>query len=67
MTASGVAQGVLWTERFRPQTLADVGLAPEVRAVLQSYIDAKEVPHLLFIGPAGSGKTTVARILIRAR
>jgi len=53
-----------WTEKYRPQELKDVALEPDTRQVLQSYLDAGEVPHLLFVGPQGSGKTSVARILL---
>ncbi len=35
------------------------------RSLFQSFIDAEEIPHLLLLGPAGCGKTTVAKILIR--
>jgi ATPase family associated with various cellular activities (AAA) len=65
-TGSDVVAGVLWTEKYRPTQLADLALEAETRQLLQSYIDAGEIPHLLLIGPAGSGKTTVARILGRA-
>jgi len=43
-----------------------MALEDELRSVLQAFIDAEEIPHLLLIGPAGSGKTTIARILTRA-
>lgn len=66
MTKSKVVNDVLWTERYRPTSLADVGLDPDTRQVLQEYLDAGDIPHLLFLGPAGSGKTTVARILMQA-
>lgn len=66
MAGSDVVSNVLWTEHYRPKTLDDVAMDAETRQLLQSYIDAGEIPHLLLIGPAGSGKTTVARILINA-
>ena len=64
--ATDVLTDILWTEKYRPTTLAAMAMEEEQRKVLQAYIDAGEIPHLLLIGPAGSGKTTIARILIRA-
>lgn len=63
-TSSDVISEVMWTEKYRPQTLDDLALEPENRQVLESYLDAGEIPHILLLGPAGSGKTTVSRILI---
>lgn len=65
MAESKDVMGLLWTEKYRPVQLADMALAPENRAVLQAYLDAGEIPHLLLLGPAGSGKTTVAKIICR--
>lgn len=63
---SDVLQDVLWVEKYRPTQLADVALDDDNRKVLEAYLTAGEIPHLLFIGPPGTGKTTLSRILYRA-
>ena len=55
---------MIWYERYRPKELADLVLPPDYRKLFKRYIKKKEIPHLLFFGPAGSGKTTLSQILI---
>jgi replication factor C small subunit len=55
----------LWTEVYRPRTVADYVFRDDAqRKQVQSWIDAKAIPHLLFSGAPGVGKTTLAKILI---
>ena len=55
----------IWIEKYRPQTLDDVHGQEEIVERLQSYIAQDDVPHLLFSGPAGVGKTTAATAIAR--
>lgn len=50
----------IWTEKYRPRRLADVVGQDHVTKRLSSFIETKSLPHCLFAGPAGCGKTTAA-------
>lgn len=54
----------LWVEKYRPQTIDDVVLPDEYDKTFRNYLQDGEIPNLLLIGTQGSGKTTLARILI---
>jgi replication factor C small subunit len=57
----------IWTEKYRPSTLDGYVFKDEnQREQIQSWITAKNIPHLLFSGSAGLGKTTLAKILINS-
>jgi DNA polymerase III delta prime subunit len=53
----------IWNEKYRPQTLDTYVGNDTVKATFQQYIDTSDVPHLLLYGDAGSGKTTLAKIV----
>ena len=54
----------LWVEKFRPHTIADTILPPNLQATFQQFVDDKNIPNLLLTGRAGVGKTTVARAML---
>ena len=57
----------LWTEKHRPDTLDGYVFTDQhQRAQIEKWIAEKDIPHLLFSGAAGTGKTTLAKILIKA-
>lgn len=52
-----------WVEKYRPKKIADVAGHDEIKKRLQVYAKQSSMPHLLFAGPAGTGKTTSALAL----
>ncbi len=55
----------IWTEKYRPAKLSEVINQKHVVERVKSFVKEKNIPHLLFAGPAGTGKTTVALALSR--
>ncbi len=55
----------LWIEKYRPKKLDDVVGQDEIIERLKAYVKTKNVPHLMFAGPAGTGKTTSALALAK--
>jgi len=55
----------LWVGKYRPKTLKELVIPEEYSKIFQGWIDERSVPHLLLHGPPGSGKTTLAQILVR--
>ena len=57
----------LWTEKYRPKTINEYVFKDDrQREQVEHWIKTKTIPHLLFSGSAGIGKTTLAKILITA-
>jgi replication factor C small subunit len=55
----------IWIEKYRPAKLADIVGQDEIVERLSSYVKSGNLPHLLFTGSAGIGKTTAAVTLAR--
>jgi replication factor C small subunit len=56
---------MLWTEKFRPQTVQDCILPDRLKKPFQEYVKQKNIPNLLLAGGPGVGKTTVAKAMCK--
>lgn len=54
----------LWVEKYRPKTIADTILPESLKSTFQEFVNQKNIPNLILNGPAGCGKTTVARAML---
>ncbi|MCK4717423.1 MAG: replication factor C small subunit [Thermoplasmata archaeon] len=55
----------IWIEKYRPQMLGDIIGQEHVVDRLKAYVKSDNLPHLMFAGPAGTGKTSCAIALAR--
>ena len=53
----------LWVESYAPSTVNDCILPENVKSTFLQYVNEKEFPNLILAGPAGVGKTSLARAL----
>ena len=60
-----MAEDEIWTEKYRPRRLEDVIGHQQITRRLISYVKSGNLPHLLFSGPPGVGKTACAVALAR--
>ena len=59
----GNQENTLWVEKFRPGTLDGYVGNEHIIEKVKLYLKSGDVPHLLFYGGAGTGKTTLAKII----
>ncbi len=55
----------IWVEKYRPRKFDEIIGQESIVGRLRSYVESRNLPHLLFAGPAGTGKTTCSIVLAR--
>jgi DNA polymerase III delta prime subunit len=56
----------LWVEKYRPKKLEDYVGNDHLKQKIRDYIESGDVPHLLLYGKAGTGKTTLAKLIVNS-
>ena len=56
----------LWVEKYRPIKLDDYVGNEHLKEKVSGYIESEDVPHLLLFGRAGTGKTTLAKLIVKS-
>lgn len=55
----------IWTEKYRPQSFFEVKGQKEIVKRTEAFVKNQNMPHLLFAGPAGTGKTTLSLVIAK--
>ena len=56
---------LIWTEKYRPQKFNDIRGQDNIVKRVRAFVEQKNMPHLLFAGPAGVGKSTLALVVAK--
>jgi replication factor C small subunit len=55
----------IWTEKYRPKDFSEIHGQQEVVSRVSAFVKQKNMPHLLFAGPAGTGKTSLSLVIAK--
>jgi len=55
----------LWVEKYRPDTLVGYIGSEHLKETIKSFIDKQDIPHLMFYGSPGVGKTTISKLIAK--
>lgn len=55
----------IWTEKYRPNTFKEMVGQDDIVKRVESFVNSINIPHLLLAGPAGTGKSTLALIIVK--
>ena len=57
--------GEIWTEKYRPKNFEEIVGQEEIIKRVRNLTNSLNIPHLLFAGPAGTGKSSLALIIVK--
>ncbi|MFP4403230.1 MAG: replication factor C small subunit [Candidatus Woesearchaeota archaeon] len=60
-----IDKNAIWTEKYRPKKFKDIIGQEDIVSKVKAFIKQKNMPHLMFAGSAGIGKTTLALVIAR--
>ncbi len=55
----------IWTDKYRPDSLDEITGQTDIVSRLKAFVEEGSIPHLMFTGPAGTGKTTSAMAIAK--
>ncbi|HIH39205.1 TPA: replication factor C small subunit [Candidatus Woesearchaeota archaeon] len=58
-----LGESSIWTEKYRPRNFSEVKGQKDVVSKVKAFVTQKNMPHLMFSGPAGVGKTTISLVI----
>jgi replication factor C small subunit len=58
-------KSAIWTEKYRPSKFSEVRGQKDIVLRLQAFVSQKNMPHVLFAGPPGVGKTTLSLVMVK--
>lgn len=61
-----VPASYIWFEKYRPHTLEEIILPDNIKATIEEYERQENIPHLMFVGKPGLGKTSLAKIIAKS-
>src|SRR3989344_4567065 len=56
---------VIWTEKYRPKSFSEIKGQEEIVPKVKAFVEQKNMPHLMFAGPAGVGKSSISLVIAR--
>jgi DNA polymerase III delta prime subunit len=65
-TKTNSVDNTLWVEKYRPSRLSEYVGNEHLKSKVEGYLESGDVPHLLLYGKAGTGKTTLAKLIVNS-